>query len=437
MMTEEIVENSKLEKMFAQIYKEVAAQEDSLQKIRSKAWDHFQEIGFPSKEMEVYKYIPLHKIRVQTFACPTNPHVSKETVQEYVYPECQESFIVFINGYYSEELSCCTAIADKIVISELSQSTRTYGAFLNNHWAKRLKEELDPFAIINAAIHKNGVFIYIPPNLAIEIPLQIIHIVDQLEEQSLIAPRIQIFIGKSSEIKVYSSWNVLDEKNYFANQVIDFSLEDNAKACLTQTVLGHGSKNYFFDAVRASLKRNSQFESININDGLETYRNDYHITLTQEGANAELECIAMVKDRDQSHSNILMDHQAPHCTSRQLFKYVLKDESKSSFEGKILVRQIAQKTDAFQLNNNILLSEKAEAKSKPNLEIYPDDVKASHGATFGKLNQEEIFYLKSRGYSSKDAHNLLIYAFCKEVIDRIKLPSLFNSLKKLVENFNH
>lgn len=405
------------------------------QSLRSKAWSTFKNLGLPSDESEVFKYIPLHKILSQSFSISNISTITKEEIKEYVYPECSKSFVVMINGYYSEEHSCIDGISDNVVILDLAKASKTYGAFLNNHWTKFLKEESDPFTIINAAIHKDGLFIYAPPNQHIETPIQIIHIVNGLKSESIINPRIQVFVGKSTQIKIFSSFNNQSDIKYFTNQLIDFSIDENAHVFYCHTVLNSGEKNWYFDAIRATQKRNSQFKSININNGSETYRNDYRISLIQDGANAELDGIWMLSNKKETHTNILIDHQAPHCTSRQFFKGVLKDFSRSSFEGKILVQKIAQKTDAFQLNNNLLLDDKAQAFSKPNLEIFADDVKASHGATMGKLNEEQEFYLLSRGFSKSEAKNLLIYGFCEEIVSRIQLPSLMKKLTYYVQNF--
>jgi Fe-S cluster assembly protein SufD len=164
-------------------------------------------------------------------------------------------------------------------------------------------------------------------------------------------------------------------------------------------------------------------------------RNDYRVVIGGENAEASLNGVWMLGDRNESHMHVIVDHQAPHCRSMQLFKGVLNGNSHSSFEGKILVRQAAQKTEAFQLNNNLLLSDRAHADSKPNLEIFADDVKASHGATVGQLDKEQIFYMKTRGFHEADAKNLLVYGFCEEVIDMIPIPSVHQAMKKYAKSY--
>ena len=203
----------------------------------------------------------------------------------------------------------------------------------------------------------------------------------------------------------------------------------------TQALCGEHRLAWHLDAFRATLKRDSYLKTVSVTEGGMTVRNDYRITLAGENAEALLNGIWMLSDKREAHANIFIDHQAPICRSFQLFKDVLTDFSRSSFEGKIMVRQAAQKTEAFQLNNNLLLNDHAHADSKPNLEIFADDVKASHGATFGQLDPDQLFYLKTRGFSDETAKNLLIYGFCEQVIELIPILSLRQEFSHLVRNY--
>jgi Fe-S cluster assembly protein SufD len=295
----------------------------------------------------------------------------------------------------------------------------TYGAFLNNHWSKSIKEETDPFAILNAALHREGVFIYLPPNTLIENPIKIVNIVDTRGESMMCHPRIHLFAGANSEIDLISSHHTVSGENYFVNLVVEVMVEDGAHVNYIQHNTPGSSKSWLFDAMRVTMKRNSVFKTVMTTKGSTTVRTDYKVALLGENGEVELNGIWQLDGNDESHTNILIDHQAPHCRSMQLYKGVLRGISQSSFEGKILVRQLAQKTDAFQLNNNLLLSDRANADSKPNLEIFADDVKASHGATVGQLDSEQLFYMKSRGFSENEAKEILVEAFIREVLEKI------------------
>jgi Fe-S cluster assembly protein SufD len=204
-------------------------------------------------------------------------------------------------------------------------------------------------------------------------------------------------------------------------------VEDDAHLKIYHVNCDAFSTLWHFDFFRGVLKKNCSLDVVNVNNGSATMRTDFRVVMKGENSDASLSSLSMLGEKRESHSYVIIDHQAERCRSRQLFKSVLSDRSRSSFEGKILVRKEADKTDAFQLNNNLLLSDLANADSKPNLEIFADDVKASHGATVGQLDPEQVFYLKTRGFSLKESKKLLIGSFAKEVLDL--LPK--NSLEKL------
>lgn len=434
MMTQQESQGEKFRRMLETFY-EATHQDDLLAKVRSNAWNHFLDLGLPTKRNEVYQYIKLRQLFSKEYSLPPHVEIAEDLLKKHVFKECEKSYLVIVNGHYREDLSCRDAIPSKVVVTDLKKASKTYSAFLNNHWSRTVKEETDPFAAVNTALHKDSIFLYIPPNTQVDVPVQVIHLIDTPDSHAYLTPRMQVFAGKGSEIQIYGGNVCAKGDHYHVNQLADFSIDENAKVTYTQVALSQCENSWYFDAIRASLKRDSSFKTVNINDGATTYRQDYRVTLLQENAEAELDGVWMLRDKRESHVNVLVDHQAPNCRSRQMFKGVLRDVSRSSFEGKILVRQAAQQTDAFQLNNNLLLSELAHADSKPNLEIFADDVKASHGATVGRLDEEQLFYMKSRGFSDVEAKNMLIYGYCREVIDRIDLPSLHEQLKLRAENY--
>jgi Fe-S cluster assembly protein SufD len=411
------------------------AENDGLQKIRAKAWDHFLELGLPSRREEVYRYIKLRQLFSQSYFLSEPTTIQPEAIASHIYPESRQSVLVFVNGHYRPSLSHVQALPKRVVISTLKDATRAFGAFLNNQWAKGMKEESDPFAAVNAALHRDGLFVYIPPKTVVETPIQILNIVDAKEIAMMILPRVHLFVGTLSQLTLVTTSAFLSGEKFFINHVADMVLEEDAHVHYTQVACHESSEAWHFDSTRATLKRNSSLKTVSVTDGSQTVRHDYRVVLTGENAEALLNGMWMLNEKREAHTHVLMDHQAPYCRSMQLFKGVLDDLSRSSFEGKILVRQPAQKTDAFQLNNNLLLSDRANADSKPNLEIFADDVKASHGATVGQLDKEQIFYLKTRGFSEVEAKNLLVYGYCKEVIDMIPIPSLFKMLSQQVQSY--
>lgn len=408
---------------------------DSLERIRQKAWQQFISLGLPSKQTEVYRYIKLRHLFSQSFDLANEKTLSAEQIQEWIYPECHQSVIVFVNGHYSPQLSNLNALPTKVVISSLQEAMQTYGTFLNNYWTKSLKEESDAFVALNAALHNQGVFLYLPAKTIVERAIQILHVIDQDNQLQMLLPRLQVFVGSHCEVRLINTQKNIASSGYFVNQVSEFVIDEGAHVHYTQVLCDEHPQAWHFDALRATLKQDSILKTVCVTEGSTTVRTDYKIALTGENAEALLNGVCMLSDKREAHSHVFMEHQAPLCRSYQLFKTVLNDFSRSSFEGKIMVRQAAQKTEAFQLNNNLILHDYAHADSKPNLEIFADDVKASHGATVGQLDPDQLFYMKTRGFSDAEAKNLLIYGFCEQVIEMIPLSSLREEVSDKVRKY--
>lgn len=434
MMTEQRTEQDDFQAVLWGIFGQLT-EVDALQKIRAKAWDHFLELGLPTRKNDVYRYIPLRNLFAKKYVAARPTDIAAKDIDPHVLPECSQSMLVFVNGHFRPSLSRMEALPKRVVALSLVDAMRTYGSFLNNQFIKMLKEETDPFAVVNAALHRDGLFLYLPPKTIIEKPVQILNLIDADQSAMWLLPRLQAFVGAQSQLSLVSTQGLLSGDKYGINMLVDIAIEEDAHLHYTQMVCGHHESIWSFDALRSTLKRNSSLKTVAVTDGAATVRNDYRIVLAGENAEARLNGVWMLGGKKEAHAHVLIDHQAPYCRSMQLFKGALDDCSHSSFEGKILVRQVAQKTEAFQLNNNLLLSDHANADSKPNLEIFADDVKASHGATVGQLDKEQIFYMKTRGFKESEAKNLLTYSFCKEVIDLIDIPSMHESLKKHVQSY--
>lgn len=408
---------------------------DALEKIRQKAWQHYLSLGLPSKQSEAYRYIKLRHLFSQPHCSAIGKSFTADQIAPWIYPECRQSHLVFVNGAYMPQLSCLDALPPKAAVSSLHEAAQTYGVLLNNHLTKSLKEETDSFAALNCALHQRGAFLYFPPKSVVGAPIQILHIVNSDDQFQMLMPRLQIFAGPHSELNFVAGQKNLSSSGYFVNQVAEVVLDEGAHVDYTQVLCGERPQAWHLDAFRATLKRDSRLKTVCVTEGSMTVRTDYRISLAGENAEALLNGVWMLEDKREAHAHVLMDHQAPHCRSNQLFKGALTDFSRSSFEGKIMVRQAAQKTEAFQLNQNLLLNDHAHADSKPNLEIFADDVKASHGATVGQLDPEQLFYMRTRGLTDEAAKNLLVYGFCEQVIEMISLPSLREEISGRARQF--
>jgi Fe-S cluster assembly protein SufD len=348
------------------------------------AWERFAKVGFPTRKSEPYRHVPLTRLD-REWEAPA------ETSAEPV------DGILFSGGRFVPELS---RVSERVVLLPLSEAANRYGPILRGRLVAR---ERDPLALLNGALYQEGAFLYIPPGEKCQ--LQIVHRLSG----GFARPRLHLFVGAgaSAEIEV----TMVGEGDFWSNGVHDCTLEAGAQLRWRQ-VMGGGC---ITDHLRVSCKRDSRFEGQLYTEGGELIRSDMLLRLEGEGAEGELKGGWRLAEKRQTHVAVRVEHLAPHCRSRQHFKGVVADNGVSSFEGTIYVAPEAQKTDAFQLNNNLLLGPRAVAHAKPKIEVFADDVKASHGATVGKLDEESLFYLRSRGVSDELACQLLVEGFLAEV----------------------
>jgi len=416
------VEEDAFNNLLARLREEIAVA-DPLENIRQKAWQRFLSLGLPSRQNELYRSIKLRHLFSQHYQRAEENVVSLDPLNSWIYPECRQSVFIFVNGRYAPHLSHLGALPRQVVVSSLKDAMSTYGALLNNYWAKTLREETDPFAMLNGALHAEGLFLYLPPKCIVESPIQILHLIHQDDQPQILFPRLQVFASPHSHVHFMVTQQQAAASSYFVDQVSEFLIDEGAHVYYAQLLCDEHPQAWHFDALRAILKRDSTLHTLCVTEGSATVRTDYKICLTGENGEALLNGVSMLADAREAHTHVFMDHQAPSCRSHQLFKAVLNDFSRSSFEGKIMVRKLAQHTEAFQLNKNLLLNDHVHADSKPNLEIFADDVKASHGATIGQLDPDQLFYMKTRGFSDKEAKNLLVHGFCEEIVKKIPLAS--------------
>lgn len=373
------------------------------QVVDRQAWDRFLELGLPTKEWEVFRYVRLNDLYTQHFE---KAHLAVPEITP------KEGQLVFVNGRFSEALSRPPC---GIIALPVSQAKKTYGSFLNHRLATQLKDEKDPFAALNHALSEEAVFLYCPPKSLNRI--EILHAITPHVKPVILTPRLHIFAGKEAQASIFCS----HQARGWVNSYLDVALDEDASITLT-SLLDEEEESWHFDAIRTTLKRTSRFTSYAVAKGGSTSRQDYVVRLLEEGAEASLYGVCQLEGRSHHHVNVLMEHCAPYCHSLQHFKNVLKDVARTSFEGKIYVHEVAEKTEAFQMNHNLILGKRASANSKPNLEIFADDVKASHGATVGQIDQEQLFYLQTRGIPRRIAKQLLVQGFCQEILDLIEGP---------------
>ena len=330
-------------------------------------------------------------------------------IRKSISPCCERSYLVFINGHYNEALSC-KAVLQKIDVFPLDQAMKRFGSFIKNS----IKNEKNHYSLLNIEKSEGGIFISVPSNLDVEVPIQIINVISTPGQNALILPRIHIFMGAHSKLSLISKLIISPDEECWFNTFLDLHLEEAAELVYVKEH-SEQSKSWVFENEKATLKKNSKLKAVDFVLGGKVSRRDFKVSLVGEESKVGLYGGWSLNNREYIYNNILVEHLAPFCYSSQLFKGVLGGNSRSSFEGEIYVDSKAQGTDAYQLNNNLLISEDATAKSSPRLRICAEDVKVSHGSTTGQLDEEQLFYLTSRGVPYIEAKKMLIQGFLKEV----------------------
>lgn len=405
-----------------------------LNDLRDKAFDDFCRLGFPSKKVERYKYTDIQKIfepnyglNLNRLEIPVNPY----DVFKCDVPNLSTSLYFVVNdSFYDKMLPKCS-LAEGVVVGSLSKVAAEHPELVAKYYGKIANTGDDAVTALNTMLSQDGLMVYVPKNVKVEKAIQVINIL-RSDVDLMVNRRVLIVMEQGSEAKFLFCDHAADDRNFLATQVIEAFVGENAKLdlyCLEETHY----KNTRVSNVYIEQQANSvvNHNVITLHNGIT--RNRLDLVFKGEGA----ECFAngcVIADKSQHiDNNTLIDHQVGHCTSHQLYKYVLGDEAVGAFAGRILVRKDAQKTSSNEINQNLCTTKKARMFTQPMLEIYADDVKCSHGSTVGQLNDAAMFYMRQRGISEKEAKLLLEFAFVNEVVDQIQLEPLKERLRYLVE----
>ena len=405
-----------------------------LNDLRDKAFDDFCRLGFPSKKVERYKYTDMQKIfepdyglNLNRLEIPVNPY----DVFKCDVPNLSTSLYFVVNdSFYDKMLPKCS-LAEGVVVGSLSKVATEHPELVAKYYGKIANTGDDAVTALNTMLSQDGLMVYVPKNVKVEKAIQVINIL-RSDVDLMVNRRVLIVMEQGSEAKFLFCDHAADDRNFLATQVIEAFVGENAKLdlyCLEETHY----KNTRVSNVYIEHQANSvvNHNVLTLHNGVT--RNRLDLVFKGEGA----ECFAngcVIADKSQHiDNNTLIDHQVGHCTSHQLYKYVLGDEAVGAFAGRILVRKDAQKTSSNEINQNLCTTKKARMFTQPMLEIYADDVKCSHGSTVGQLNDAAMFYMRQRGISEKEAKLLLEFAFVNEVVDQIQLEPLKERLRYLVE----
>jgi len=410
--------------------------------IRKAAFARFAALGFPTTRHEEWKYTsvaPIVKVRFQPAAYELDG-LTAARLTRVALGEGTCAQLVFVNGCYSRELSFFRSLPEGVKAGSLAAALHADPAGVEPYLARYASYQDHPFVALNTAFMEDGAFVYIPQGKIVEEPIHLLFVSTARGQSTVSYPRNLIVVGNDSQATIVESYVGLGNEVYFTDVVSEILAGEN-------TVLAHykleqeGEEAFHIATLQTHLDRNCNFSSHSIALGGALVRNDVNAVLEGEGSECTLNGFYMVTGRQHVDNHTRIDHVKPHCSSRELYKGVLDGRSRGVFNGKIYVHRAAQKTDAKQTNKNLLLSEDAVINTKPQLEIYADDVKCIHGSTIGQLDQDAIFYLRSRGIGLEAARSLLTYAFASEMISQIKVEpiraQLDNLLMTRLQNGSH
>ncbi|OQY29247.1 MAG: Fe-S cluster assembly protein SufD [Candidatus Cloacimonetes bacterium 4572_55] len=380
---------------------------------RDTAMARFAEIGFPTKRHEKWKHTDIRSLFSCQFETAEAVSLKKEAIDPFLLLGDEENFVVCVNGRFDRKLS---RISEEIIACSLAHAAETRADLVDTHLAKHLGFQNSAFVALNTAFATDGIFIYVPDHTIVEKPIHLLHLSDN--ERATAYPRHLFIMGRNSRIQLIESYHSLRKSPYLNNCASEIILGNNARVEHLK-IQSEDEQAFHIAARQVCQSRGSLYSSVAIDLGGSLSRNDLNVLLDAEGIETNLYGFYLARGSQLVDNHTFIDHAKPHCQSAELYKGVLSDHAVGVFSGKVLVRKDAQKTKAFQQNQTLLLSQDAKINSKPHLKIFADDVKCSHGATVGELDEEALFYMRTRGISEENAHAMLRYAFAQDVLAHI------------------
>jgi Fe-S cluster assembly protein SufD len=402
--------------------------------LRKAGMASFTELGFPKLSDEDWRFTNVAPIAQLPFSPAREAVVNgaeTKAIKESAFAKFSGHRLVFVNGFFSAELSSIKPVSGGVRIENLSAALAKDSGFIKKHIGKYAHTANNAFAALNQAFFTDGAFIHVPAGVEVVEPIQLIRISSTKNSGETILPRDLIVTEANSKLTVMESYISTVNAAYFTNAVTEIVVGENA--FVEHVKLQDEAADAFHIAtIAGEFGRTSNVNVHSFALGAKLSRNNIRAKLAGEGLECILNGLYLTRDEQLADHHMIVEHAQPHCASHEYFNGILDDKSKGVFHGRIYVHPIAQKTDAKQTNKNLLLSDDATADTKPQLEIYADDVKCTHGATIGQLNDESIFYLRSRGIDTPTARRMLIHAFAGEIIERVKHDFVRDELDKIV-----
>ncbi len=418
---------------FELLEKQNNGQETNVHPIRKEAIKTFAETGFPGKKNENWRFTDLSGLLAVNFK-PGHPAEADKDLQTEIERNLFRNWdgvqLVFVDGYFMDEFSQIPETTDDIQISTLAGSADI--SFQSAVFGKTQSNGDDAFGLLNTALARDGVSVRVKKN-NVAPAVHIISLQTKKAESSFSMLKNTVHLEQGSTLQLIETFVALEDSVYFTNSSLTVTLDENSR-CTYYKMQNESRNATHISTLKVVQGRDSVFHSNVLDFGGGLVRNNLMAILNGEGAETVLNGLYLGRGNQHMDNHTVIAHAVPHCNSSELYQGILTDQSRGVFSGMIHVHRDAQKTDARQSNNCLLLSEEAKIDSKPQLEIYADDVQCTHGATVGQLNEEEIFYLRSRGIGKVNARNILTYAFAEKIIEHIEIPELKERAEMVFQN---
>lgn len=406
--------------------------DSNLHDLRSAAIKNFENKGFPTKKEEAWKYTSLNSVLKNDYSVfpKHEPAVEFADVKKYFLHEIDSYKVVFIDGKYSSFLSATTHDGIDVCLMSSALYKPKYKMIIDEYFNKIASRD-ESLTTLNTAFASEGAYINIPKSKVVEKPIEIIYFSTGKEDALMVQPRNLVVVGENAHVQIIERHQSLNENPVLTNSVTEVFAQKRAIVDYYKVQNDLSSAN-LIDNTYIAQRQESRVSVHTFSFGGNITRNNLNFYHLGERIDSTLKGITIIGDKQHVDHYTLVHHAQPNCESHQNYKCILNDSATGVFNGKIFVEKEAQKTDAFQQNNNILLSDKATINAKPQLEIFADDVKCSHGCTIGQLDETAMFYMQQRGIPQKEAKALLMYAFSNEVIESIKIPELKKRITKII-----
>lgn len=395
-----------------------------IKEIRDKAIRIFDSIGFPTPKNEEWRNTNVAEVLSLDYNFYFEPVLngSAQNVFQCNIPYFRTQLIALLNGWYAPGQELLYKNEDGVIMGSFREALKQFPEVTGMYFSKYASIENNGFVALNTAFATDGIFINVPDNTEVRIPIQMINVIRH-DSEIFMQTRNLFVVGKNSKVTIVQCEDSYNHEAGFANSVTEFIIGENASV-EHYKMQNLNNRSSLINSSFFILEANSRLtaHSITLNGGL--IRNDIHVVMEGQGGETEVNGLYLADKNQHIDNQIYIDHASPGCTSREIFKGILDDYARAVFNGHVLVRRDAQHTNAYQSNRNLLLTDKASINTKPFLEIYADDVKCSHGATIGQLDADAMFYLRSRGIGEDNARLLLMYAFAAEVVNRISIEPL-------------